>query len=155
MIIRQAEPRDLVYIIAMFHDLLQYLRDCGQWLYTDDWERYENGVTAYIVNKMGHDKSLILVSEDGDGTIIGFMMGEILNYAPFFEHQVVGEIQWTWPLRMGTREFARAFEAWAARQGATAGSNYATPGNKSSIKAMEHYGLRLAFHHFFKPYHKE
>jgi hypothetical protein len=53
---------------------------------------------------------------------------------------------------MATRDLARAFEAWAAEQGATAGSNYATPGNSTSIKIMEHHGMELKYYQFFKPY---
>jgi len=155
VIIRQAEPRDVTAIVLLFHGLLEYLRECGQWLYNPDLVEFANGVTGYIIGKMYHEGSRVLVSEDAVGKVNGFLIGEIVHYPMFFKYQKVGEIQWTSPLRMRTRDLARAFEAWAAEQGATGGGNYATPGNETSIKAMEHHGLRLAFYHFFKPYDKE
>lgn len=150
--IRKAEPRDLPAVYEMFLKLTEYLEEKGQTLYAKDIKQRHNAIMGFIVGKFYHEQSLILVSEDSHGGVNGFLIGEVRQMEPFFEHQWIAEIQWTYPLSLNTRQFARQFEEWGRGLGATAGSNYHTPGNEFAGKMMEHEGRRVAWHYYTVPF---
>ena len=152
--IRKAEPRDLPRVIELFHLLLQHLKKCGQWAYHRDQQQFENGVAGYVASKLfGSEEHIVLVSENDNGQVEGFLIGWIIGFAPFFQFQTVAELQWLYPLSWKCAPSLRnAFEDWAKAKGATARSNYITPGNEVSEIAMKRDGSKLAFHYYFNPF---
>lgn len=153
MKVRLAELRDLPELKAMFLKLLDYLKGCGQWALSDNQADVENGVVGFLLSKMGMEENIVLVAVDEGDTPIGFLSGWILNYPPFYRHRRVGEIQFCYPMSFSeTPYMLKEFEKWARELGATAETNYSSPGNEKSIKCMERSGRRLVYHHHFKPY---
>lgn len=154
MMIRKAEPRDIPAIIAMFYKLLAYLEDCGQKLYARDRRKFENGVVGFIVGKLFHEDSLVLVGVDEKDDPVGFLIGGLRPMEAFFENDLIGEIQWHYPLSLNTRQFARELEKWAAGRGATASLNYHTPGNEAVAKMFAHDGRTVAWHIYIRQFEK-
>ena len=157
MIIRLAEPRDISTIEDMFHQLLEHLRGCGQKYYQQDSVTLRNGVMGFIIGKMYDENSVIYVSENKDGQVQGFLIGGIVYYPIFFQHEKLGEIQWMDRLSLisnptYSRQMSRAFEIWARSKGCTAGSNYCLPGNIQAQKLMKHDGRDHVFNYYIKPY---
>lgn len=152
MIIRPAEPRDLSSIEGLFHKLVNYLRDRGQWLYAKDRIKLENGVSGYIVGVFHNDDHLMLVKEDDRGRVDGFLIGRLISFYPFFEHNLVAEVMAMYPLGVHNRAMARRFEEWAIERGATATCNYHTPQNDMAAKLFRHEGRRVAWEIWFRPF---
>lgn len=141
----------------MFLKLLVYLEGKGQKYYAQDMNRLHNGVTGFVVGKMFQEHSIVLVGEDNCGGVCGFLIGGIIQYPPFFEHELLGEVQWMYPLSLEenpifSRQISRAFEVWARTKGCTAGSNYCLPGNVEAQKLMAHDGREHVFNYYIKPY---
>uniref|UniRef100_A0A6H1ZSG6 Acetyltransferase n=1 Tax=viral metagenome TaxID=1070528 RepID=A0A6H1ZSG6_9ZZZZ len=152
--IRIAEIKDIPAIFDMFMKLTDYLKEQGQWLYAQDQNQFVGGLLHYIDMKLHMEGNVILVSEDETGYVNGFLAGEIRHYAPFFEHRIVGELQWLWPLSVSAQHLVEAFARWSREKGATAESNYCTPGNIPAQKAIERDGRKLGFLLYYKPYPK-
>lgn len=148
--IRRAEPRDIPKIYEMFLALVDYLEEQGQNLYVKDLNIRHNNIMGFIIGKFYHDDSLILVNENQEREPNGFMIGQIRPMEPFFKFGLVGEIQWTYPLSLNTRQFAKEFEKWALEKGATATSNYSTPGNTRVEQAFIHEGRQKVWHYFMQ-----
>ena len=153
MKVREAAPRDIPALADMFAKLCSYLETKGQWLLNSDQKERMDGIVAFIITKMTSENNMVMVTDDENGVANGFVIGWILQYPSFYKYQVVGELQFLYPLSFGTGQYLRkAFDEWAKSKGATCGSNYATPGHTSSVKIFERAGRRLAYLHFFKPY---
>ena len=157
MKVRQAEPRDVSSIERLFHELLECLQGLGQKWYKQDKAELRNGVAGFIIGKMFQEDGLVLVSEDKNGEVEGFLIGGIVHYSKIFEHEILGEIQWLYPISLKelptfSRKMANIFEVWARTKGATAGSNYCLPGNEQAQRLMEHDGREKVFYYYIKPY---
>ena len=153
MKVRQAELRDLPELKAMFIKLIDFVKGCGQWALSENTADVENGVVGFILSKMGTEGSIALVSVGEDDRPNGFLLGWILDYPMFYQHRRIAELQFLYPLSFDrSPHLLKKFEDWGRAMGATATSNYATPGNEASIKVMKRDGRQLAYHHFFKPY---
>ena len=153
--IRPAELRDLNDIEMMFTKLLSYLMEKGHEWYAKDSKVLFNGIVAYLFIKMQHDNSLVLVHENDEGIINGFMIGNIIANPPFFEHKLAGQIEWHYPLSPFSRPMAREFEQWAQSKGATVGIINCYADNEEAIKLYEHFGMKLTWHYFTKEYKNE
>jgi len=150
MIIRKAELRDLPAIVAMFYKLTDWLESCGQKLYARDRARFENGVVLFITTKIFREDSLVLVGTDEKDDAVSFLIGGLREMDPFFEYCLICEIQWVFPFNLSVRQLERVFEKWGIEKGATAISNYSTPGNDRVEKVFYHEGREKAWHYFVK-----
>lgn len=158
MKVRPAELRDLDRLKAMFIALCDHLKACDQWLLNSDRRELENGVVGFLLRKMfppEGEESVIFVAADDQDRPTGFIIGWIVCFPQFFQHQRVADVQFMYPLSFAqSPQLAFAFETWGRSRGATATSNCATPGNTASIKVMERDGRKLAYYQFFKPLEK-
>ena len=153
MKVRQAELRDLPEVKEMFVKLIDYVKDCGQWALSDNPADIGNGIMGFLLSKMSHEENVLLVAVGDDDVPTGFLAGWIMNYPMFYQHQKVAELQFLYPLSFSEGAPLRtAFDEWGKGLGATATSNYCTPGNEASRKVMERDGRRLSYTHYFKPY---
>lgn len=151
--VRLAELRDLPELREMFLKLIAYVKDCGQWALSDNPADVENGAMAFLLSKMTHEDNVVLVTSDEEDRANGFLAGWIMNYPSFYQHQKVAEIQFLYPLSFDRAAYLRdAFDIWGKARGATAVSNYATPGNGASIRVMKRDGRKLVYQHFMRPY---
>lgn len=157
MKVRVAEPKDYETIKSMFITLCDYLENKGQWLINQNKAERENGIAAFTMLKLfGHEESVVLVSVNGVGVVNGFLVGWMRYYPAIFTHQRVGEIQFMYPLSFDKSPYLiRAFSKWAKERGATATSNYATPGHGTSVKIFKRDGRQLSHYVFFKPFPQE
>lgn len=156
MKIRPAEPRDLPALIGMMHELLAFLKGKGQELYTENKADFDNGVVEFLTIQMspvteGQRPHTVLVGVDDKDWPVGFICGWLTYYPRFWKYPTVAELQFMWPLAPSSYRLAAAFEAWGKENGATGTSNYATPGNELSVKAILRNGRKKAFEMFFKP----
>lgn len=152
MRVRIAELRDIPAVAVMFHKLLDLIKKYGQWVLSDNHSQVENGIIGFVLAKMSMDESIVLVTVDETDWPNGFLVGWVLNYPSFYQHMRVGEIQFMYPASFEKSPYLlREFTKWRKGLGATAETNYATPGHKASIKFMERDGRRLAYYHFLKP----
>ena len=151
MQIRPAEPRDILGLGELFFRLTEYIDVYGQDMFAKDPAKFQNGAVGFLIGIMHHEDYLVLVAEDKDKKLVGFLIGRMAGFFPFFEHEIVGEILWHYPLDLNTRPMARRFERWAKEKGATATANYHRPGNDMAAKAFAHHGLRVVWHYYFKP----
>ena len=152
MKVRQAELRDIPAVAMMFHELLNLLKSHGQWVLSDNAADVENGVIGFLLFKMSTDENILLVTVDDKDWPNGFLAGWIMNYPPFYQHKRVGEIQFMYPASFDRSPYLlKEFTKWRQGLGATAESNYATPGHKASIKFMERDGRKITYYHFLKP----
>jgi len=156
MKVRQGELRDIPVLTGLFITLLDQLKDYGQWLLSDNPVEIENGVVAFLLFKMHTEENVVFVSVNEDDRPIGFLVGWILNYHSFYQHQRVNELQFLYPLSFESAPYLLdEFKKWGMALGATAESNYATPENEPSIRCMVRDGRRLSYLHFCKPYEVE
>ena len=153
MRVRRAELRDIVALTGMFTMLLNQLKAQGQELLADNSAECENGVVGFLLSKMSMEENIVLVSVDESDWPTGFLVGWILNYPLFYRHRRVAELQYLYPLSFEqTPRLLKEFEKWGREMGATGETNYATPGNKASIRCMIRDGREAVYHHYFKPY---
>jgi hypothetical protein len=163
MIVRQAEPRDLSRVEAMFKELCDFFAGKNprhpiepHALLNPDVKARDNGIATFLWIKLTNEEHILLVGEDEAGELVGFITGWIVYYPSIFKHQKVGEIQFMWPLSFDkSHKLRQAFDKWARSHGATASSNYAAVGHESSIKAFKRAGRQLTHYCFFAPYVQE
>ena len=148
MKIRPAEPRDISTIEYLFRKLLDYLERCGQTMYAKDPVKLANGITGFIIGKIFHDDSLVLVGVNDEDKPISFLIGGLRQLEKFFEYDNLAEIQWVYPFNSNVRQMAKVFEEWGREKGATGVSNFGTPGNIRVEKFFEHEGRKKAWHYF-------
>jgi len=153
MRVRRAELRDIPTMTRLFIKLLDQLKGYGQWLLSDNPPDVENGVVAFLLGKMHTEENAVFVSVDDGDLPTGFLVGWMVNYPLFYKHQRVSELQFLYPLSFAqTPRLLKEFEKWARDLGATAETNYASPGNEPSIRCMVRNGRQLSYLHFCKPY---
>lgn len=152
MAVRLAQARDIPKLLMMFSQLLEFLEKSGNYLYTQDRDRFTGGIMEFLGEVMQHQFATVLVKVDDEDKVRGFLVGQVVHYPKFFEHWCLGEILWMYPFGFTMREVLDEFRAWAKEQGATGEACYATPTHTISIKAMEREGLRLGLYHLYRGY---
>lgn len=150
--IRTAQTKDIPELIILFNRLLASLEKHGNRLYTQDENRYQGGIMAFISDKMNTSRNIVLVDTNEQDRPKAFIIGWIIFYPEFFNDYILGEIQFMYPMSFATRPLLDAFDAWAQEQGATARASYATPSHEVSWKVMERDGMRRGLHHYYKRY---
>lgn len=152
MAVREATAKDLPELVLLMAKLLVYLEGKGNNLYTDDQNTFTGGIMEYLIVSMNGFGSVVFVMTDEQDKPIGFVAGRMVNYPKFFRDNILGEIQFLYPLSLPSRGLRDAFDKWAQERGATARSCYATPTHEKSWKIMEQDGMSLGLHHYYKHY---
>jgi len=152
MKVRQAELRDIPILTGLFVKLLDQLKGYGQWLLSDNPVDIENGVVSFLLFKMHTEENVVFVSVDKDDRPVGFLVGWIVRYPLFYQHQIVLELQFAYPLSFEcTPYLLKEFEKWGKELGATLTTNYASPNHEKSIKCMVRDKRKLTYLHFSRP----
>jgi hypothetical protein len=127
MIIRQATTRDLLLIVPLFVDLVTYLRDHaveGLDIFVDDELLLLGGITEFLAARIGLQDGgafRVMVGQDEEsGRILCFLVGFLERCPKFCRHELIGNIEYIYPLSIKSRMLAKAFDEWAKSQGATA-----------------------------------
>jgi hypothetical protein len=150
--IRRAEPRDIQFIVSMMYNLTAWLEECGQWTYARDRKKFANGINSFVVGKMLDEaNSLILVGTDENDDAVSLLIGGLRQMEPFFEYDILGEVQWVYPFNPSVRQMERVFEEWAVSKGAQALSNFSTPGNSRVEEFFKHEGRKIVWNYFIRP----
>lgn len=148
--IRQAELRDLSDIENLFLKLLLYLMDLGEEWYVRDSKELQNGIVAYILGALQAPTHIVLVSEDRENTIDGFLLGTLLTFPSFYHHKLMGRIDWLYPLQSQARQLIEEFECWAKSQNATTLFANSNPNNELALKLYKREGWKLAWNNIVK-----
>lgn len=150
--IRPAETRDIPVILQLFIDLLDYLKGQNQdYNLDDDRDKVIGGVLNLIVAMMATPNKVVLVQEI-DGQVTHFCAGGIARLPEFCKHEVLGELNWLYPLSAAAKPLVTAFDVWAQGCGATARWGFAAPECKASQALMVRDKMRLEILQFLKPY---
>jgi len=152
MNVRYAQTSDLPVIVPMMVKLLDHLRQVNPELqYAQDRDKLAGGALEMLRGKMVTEGHVVMVVEQ-TGNVRGFCVGCLMSLPSFMEHTLVGSCEWMYPMEKGIiRPLLRAFDTWAAHNGATGRQGY-TPDGSFSEKAMRHDKMVPQFTTFFKEY---
>jgi hypothetical protein len=152
MTTRKAEPRDIPVLVDMMFKLTAWLKNCGQWAYAKDSRKFMNGINAFVVGKLLDEvNSLVLVGVDENDDAVSMLIGGLRQMDPFFEHNLIVELLWLYPLNINSRQMERELEKWGIEKGATAMGNYSTPGNTRAETLMIHEGRKVVWNYLIRP----
>lgn len=135
LIVRTATTRDIVEVAPLFLDLLMYLRSNGNgnYLFCDDDQLCVGGVLEFLSARINLQGSgcCFLVGEDR-GKIVSFVIGTVLHFPKFLRHQILGDVEYAYPISFKLTPLMREFDEWAKRNGATGRSCRCDVENKRS-----------------------
>ena len=155
MNVRHAQASDLPVIVDMFVALADFIRSKNpEANITDDRDKLIGGALLVLRGKMLTAGHCVIVMENDEG-VKGFCAGSLTQMPPFAKYEIVGELNWLYPMAPVSRVLLKAFDKWAIDGGATARWGFAASGNELSQRVMEHEGMHLEILQYFKEYHKE